>query len=229
MAIDNQYLIQSYTGKQLQLLLAEQWQPLANCYCDVFNESWGESWTLHSAQLEINRALASGQQRKPLLAQMFIADQLVGFTIGAVVQRDLVSAEDMPFDLEAHEKQQGRAVLDYYLRRVVKSEQLLLWSHTGILKEHRKNNLYSMALPIFQFAADQGCPVVMMWTDVSMPAFKLAVSIGLTPIHYFITNNLCLMAGSVNHCLDYLKSSPKLVGHGGYNRASQRLRHYFCY
>ena len=44
-----EFVIKMYFGKELDILTEKQLLEIANCYKEIFNESWGESWTTESA------------------------------------------------------------------------------------------------------------------------------------------------------------------------------------
>lgn len=230
MAMHNDYTLETYTTKTLHQLSNQSRIELANCYRDVFNESWGESWTTASALDEINRILSQADGRKPIIAVLLFRGSIVGFTLGSILHRDQLSLDfDMPPELTTAKKAEGYAVAQYWLRHVVANSSLCVWSHTGIIKGRRNNRLYSMALPLYQYASKLDCKVLLMWTSVKSPAFKLALSIGLYPIHYFISGNLCLIGGDVSKVRKLMETAlQKNHARAAYREGGQRIKHYLC-
>ena len=230
MPFHNDYNVVTYTSNTLHQLSNHTRTELANCYRDVFNESWGESWTTALALDEIERVLSTSDKRKPVAVLLFYHGRIVGFTLGSIIHWDQLSLEyDMPFELSADKKTEGYAVAQYWLREVVAYHTVCFWSHTGILKAHRNNRLYTMALPLYQYATQQNCKALLMWTSLDAPAFKLALSIGLYPIHYFISGNLCLIGGNVNTVRELMETTLlKKQARPAYREAAQRIKHYLC-
>ena len=51
------FQLKFYFGNQVSMIDEDVIYSLAECYRDVFNESWGENWTISSAMEEIKSCL----------------------------------------------------------------------------------------------------------------------------------------------------------------------------
>ena len=82
------FTIKTCFGKELEWLTNEQLLEIANCYKEVFNESWGESWTTESALEEVTDALTWRPHRIPIAAFLYENHKVVGFSWGLLMQKE---------------------------------------------------------------------------------------------------------------------------------------------
>lgn len=201
------FQLQTYYGEEVLAIGDDTLADLATCYMTVFNESWGESWTLSSAKQEITDSLRCDPDRIPLLSLLYKGDRIIGFCWVLLLQKSALDMErDMPWELSAAEKSSGMAISEYWLDEVVKKDRIMFIKELGALKEHRQTVSPFLSVPLFERAADMGYDVAFLWTNVYSKAFKWGLGVGFSPVHFFITNNLLLMYGSVRGSVSILKS-----------------------
>ena len=196
--INNNLYVKAYFGDELKILLDSKKNEIANCYRDVFNESWGEDWTTESALDEIVSNLTHTTDRNPVATFLFYKGVIVGFSWGAIMSCESLRIHgDMPHSLSYRSKSDGYKVAQYWMSTVVAKKKIFSWREIGVLKNYRKNVYHFLSLPLFQIVTQQGCDVTLGWTQVSCSAFKLHLGVGLYPIHFFITDDLTLISGNV--------------------------------
>lgn len=201
------FALKTYYGEEVLNISEETFDALAVCYKTVFNESWGESWTEASAKSEIKDSLRWDPDRIPLLSLLYKGDDIIGFCWVLLLDRDALSKErDMPWELSEPEKDSGMAISNYWLEEVVKKDKIMFIKELGALKEHRQKISPFLSIPLFERAMKLGYDVAFLWTNVYSKAFKWGLGVGFSPVHFFITNNLLLMYGSVKGSVDTLKS-----------------------
>jgi hypothetical protein len=201
------YQLKTWFGEEIQAINEETIDELATCYMTVFNESWGESWTHSSAKSEIRDSLRGEPGRIPLLALLFKDNAIIGFSWVLLMHKDaLVKERDTPWELTDAEKDNGMAISHYWLDEVVGKDRILFVKELGALKEHRQKVTPFLTIPLFERALKLGYDVAFLWTNVYSKAFKWGLGVGLSPVHFFITNNLLLMYGSVKGSLDSVRT-----------------------
>lgn len=199
--------LKTYCGEEVRDISEATFDALAVCYKTVFNESWGESWTDESAKREIKDSLRWDPERVPLLSLLYKGEAIIGFCWVLLLNKEVLSQErDMPWELSDAEKTNGMAISSYWLSEVVKKDKIMFIKELGALKEHRQKVSPFLSIPIFERAVKLGYDVAFLWTNVYSKAFKWGLGVGFSPVHFFITNNLLLMYGSVKGSVDTLKA-----------------------
>lgn len=199
--------LKTYCGEEILDMSEETFDALAVCYKTVFNESWGESWTDESAKQEIKDSLRWDPDRIPLLSLLYKGKTIIGFCWVLLLSKSALSQErDMPWELSDAEKTSGMAISSYWLEEVVKKDKIMFIKELGALKEHRQKVSPFLSIPLFERAVKLGYDVAFLWTNVYSKAFKWGLGVGFSPVHFFITNNLLLMYGSVKGSVDTLKA-----------------------
>lgn len=201
------YQLKTYFGEEVLNIDEDTLNDLAQCYMTVFNESWGESWTLSSAKNEISHSLRSDPERIPLISLLYRGDAIIGFCWVLLMHKSAMSKEhDMPWELSDAEKVSGMTISDYWLKEVVKKDRIMFIKELGVLKEYRQVVSPFLSIPILERSANMGYDVGFLWTNVNSKAFKWGLGVGYSPVHFFITNNLLLMYGSVQGSLRAMRN-----------------------
>ncbi len=199
--------LKTYCGEEVLSISEATFDALAVCYKTVFNESWGEDWTESSAKQEIKDSLRWDPERIPLLSLLDKGEEIIGFCWVLLLDKQALSVErDMPWELSEAEKANGMAISGYWMEEVVKKDKIMFIKELGALKEHRQKVSPFLSIPLFERAVKLGYDVAFLWTNVYSKAFKWGLGVGFSPVHFFITNNLLLMYGSVKGSLDTLKA-----------------------
>ncbi|MDX1490884.1 MAG: hypothetical protein R3332_06325 [Pseudohongiellaceae bacterium] len=205
--LGEEYALEVYSGRQVETISEETFDEIARCYMTVFNESWGESWTIESAKKEVKDSLHWDSSRIPLLSLLYKDDTIIGFCWVVLLSKDQLCLErDMPWELSQEQKLTGMETSNYWLEQVVKKEKIMFIKELGALKEHRQKVTPFLCVPLFEQALEQGYDVAFLWTNVNSKAFKWGLGVGFSPVHFFITQNLLLMYGSVKGSVDIFRS-----------------------
>lgn len=201
--LGEEYALKAYYGEEVLSIPEATFDALARCYMTVFNESWTEA----SAKREIKDSLQWNPSRIPLLSLLFKDADIIGFCWVLLLDKSALSMErDMPWALSDAEKRGGLAISTYWMDEVVKKDRIMFIKELGALKEHRQKVSPFLSIPLFERAVQMGYDVAFLWTNVYSKAFKWGLGVGFSPVHFFITNNLLLMYGSVKGSLDTLKA-----------------------
>ncbi len=201
------YQLKTYFGDEVAHISEATINDLAHCYMNVFNESWGESWTLSSAKSEITHSLRSDPDRIPLISLLYKGEAIIGFCWVLLMHKSAMSKEhDMPWELSDPEKTNGMSISHYWLSEVVKKDRIMFIKELGVLKEFRQVVSPFLSIPILERSAQMGYDVGFLWTNVNSKAFKWGLGVGYSPVHFFITNNLLLMYGSVQGSLKAMRN-----------------------
>lgn len=205
--LGEEYAVRVFYGEQVSSISEETFDELARCYMTVFNESWGESWTEESAKQEVKDSLHWDSERVPLLSLLYRNEQIIGFCWVLLLKKDALCLErDMPWELSQQEKDTGMATSTYWLEEVVKKDKIMFIKELGALKEYRQKVTPFLCVPLFEQAMGLGYDVAFLWTNVYSKAFKWGLGVGFSPVHFFITQNLLLMYGSVKGSVDIFRS-----------------------
>ncbi len=205
--LGEEFDLKTYCGEEVRDISEQTFDALAVCYKTVFNESWGESWTDESAKQEIKDSLRWDPDRIPLLSLLYKGQTIIGFCWVLLLNKEALSQErDMPWELSDAEKTNGMAISRYWMEEVVKKDKIMFIKELGALKEHRQKVSPFLSIPLFERAVKLGYDVAFLWTNVYSKAFKWGLGVGFSPVHFFITNNLLLMYGSVKGSVDTLKA-----------------------
>ncbi len=197
--------IKVYFGKELELLTDLQLLEIANCYKEVFNESWGESWTTESALKEVRENFTWRKHRIPVAAFLCVDSRIVGFAWALLQESEYLMERDMPFDLPIKEKRIGLNVSRYWLDAIVR-KKIFLWREVGVLRPYRRDITAFLGLTLFNRAYESGHDTIMLWTNLSSQEFKWGLGMGLFPLHFFLINDLLLMGGSVKQAIRIFSS-----------------------
>lgn len=201
------YQLKTYFGDEVTGMNEATVDDLAECYMNVFNESWGESWTHSSAKSEITHSLRNDPDRIPLISLLYKGDAIIGFCWVLLMNKAAMSKEhDMPWELSESEKDSGMTISNYWLTEVVKKDRIMFIKELGVLKEFRQVVSPFLSIPILERSAQMGYDVGFLWTNVNSKAFKWGLGVGYSPVHFFITNNLLLMYGSVQGSLKAMRN-----------------------
>ncbi|MGJ8688542.1 MAG: hypothetical protein ACSHXZ_03395 [Gammaproteobacteria bacterium] len=201
------YQLKTYFGDEVTGMNEATVDDLAQCYMNVFNESWGESWTHSSAKSEITHSLRNDPDRIPLISLLYKGDAIIGFCWVLLMNKAAMSKEhDMPWELSESEKDSGMTISNYWLTEVVKKDRIMFIKELGVLKEFRQVVSPFLSIPILERSAQMGYDVGFLWTNVNSKAFKWGLGVGYSPVHFFITNNLLLMYGSVQGSLKAMRN-----------------------
>ncbi len=201
------YQLKTFFGDEVAHINEQTIDDLAECYMNVFNESWGESWTHSSAKSEISHSLRSDPERIPLISLLYKGEKIIGFCWVLLMNKSAMSKEhDMPWELSDSEKTNGMSISHYWLTEVVKKDRIMFIKELGVLKEFRQVVSPFLSIPILERSAQMGYDVGFLWTNVNSKAFKWGLGVGYSPVHFFITNNLLLMYGSVQGSLKAMRN-----------------------
>lgn len=223
-----EFHMEFYCGAQVHTIAEEVLISLAECYRDVFNESWGENWTINSALVEIKSCLAPDPDRTPILSLLFKQEQVIGFCWGFVVDSESLGGESSPFSSSTLKRHESIDIAKYWLETVGKKNKFVTMRELGVLKEHRKDKAPFLSLPLFEKAKDCDCSVIFVRTKLSSNAFKWGLGIGLVPLQFFMVDGLLLMQGSLKYAVSVLSGLLE-----GNKRKSQHMilsniNRYFC-
>lgn len=205
--LGEEYQLKTFFGDEVLTMNELTLNDLAECYMNVFNESWGESWTISSAKSEITNSLRNDPNRIPLISLLYKDDKIIGFCWVLLMNQRAMSKElDMPWELSDPEKESGMTISKYWLSEVVKKDRIMFIKELGVLKEYRQVVSPFLSIPILERSANMGYDVGFLWTNVNSKAFKWGLGVGYSPVHFFITNNLLLMYGSVQGSLKAMRN-----------------------
>lgn len=199
-----EFNLQFYSGSQLQEISEEIIVSLAKCYAQVFNESWGESWSIESAIVEIKKCINCDKQYLPLMSLLFREGEVVGFSWAFILEKNSLNNDSKPFSASELKRHECINVARYWLDEVAKKEKLTSIRELGVLKEFRQDKTPYLCLPIFEKAKTLNCMVVFFRTKVTSRAFKWSIGVGLIPIQLFIKDDLLLMHGSIRYATEIL-------------------------
>ncbi len=223
------FKIEFYYGSQVANLDEHILTNIAECYRDVFNESWGENWTKHSALAEIKSCLQPDPDRTPILTLLFKEERVIGFCWGFVVDTDCLQGKKSPFSSSKLKRHESIDIAKYWLDMVGKKDKFVTMRELGVIKEYRQDKAPFLSLPLFEKAKDLECQVIFVRTKLSSKAFKWGLGIGLVPLQFFMVDGLLLMQGSLKYAVTVLSGLLE-----GNKRKSQHMilsniSRYFCH
>lgn len=196
------FTLQSYAGDALLNLPQSTLLSLAQCYAEVFNESWGEDWTVESALEEIHSCIECSMDYLPVMSLLFHQERVVGFSWGFIMDAAAVTETSAPFSSSSLKRHESVVVAKYWLDQVARCNKLISIRELGVLKEFRNDKTPFLCLPIFNRAESMGCKAAFLRTKVTSKAFKWSLGIGFVPIQLFMVNDLLLMHGSVKYAAE---------------------------
>ena len=193
-----------YFADELNQLSPQNLLAIADCYREIYNESWGESWTIDTAMAEVQENLRVDPQRIPIATILYQENKVIGFSWGQMIDKDHLCAErDMPFDVSQEKKEEGLAVAQYWVGSVIGTKSSLFMSRElALLQRYRRELSPYLSFPLFAQALECGSEVAMSWASLSTNAYKWSLGIGFVPIHFFISGDHLLFGGSVARAVD---------------------------
>ncbi len=201
------FTLQYYSGADLEQIPESTLLSMAQCYAEVFNESWGEDWTLESALGEINKAINCDPRYTPVMTILFKEERVVGFSWGFVMNTDALTDDSAPFSNSPLKRHESLEVVRYWVDAVSKQNRLLSIRELGVLKEYRQDKTPFLMLPIFEKAKNMGSNVAFLRTKISSKAFKWSLGLGFVPLQLFMVDGLLLMKGSIKYAVNILTGS----------------------
>jgi hypothetical protein len=202
-----EFSLQFFSGAQLEHIPQSTLLSLAQCYAEVFNESWGEDWTIESALEEIRRCINSDPAYTSVMSLLFREERVVGFSWGFLMDTDSLTETSAPFSCSELKRHESVEVARYWLTNVSKKNRLLSIRELGVIKEYRLDKAPFLTLPLFEKAKSVDCQVVFFRTKISSKAFKWSLGVGFVPLQLFMVDGLLLMKGSVKYAMSLLYSS----------------------
>jgi hypothetical protein len=200
-----EFLVQCYAGSQLERIPRSTLLSLAQCYADVFNESWGEDWTLDSALREINNCINCDPAYLPIMTILFREERVIGFSWAYLLDVDALTPGSSPFSNSKVKRHESVEVARYWMDSVSGKSRLVSIRELGVLKEYRQDK--TPYLPIFEKVQANDCNVAFFRTKLSSAAFKWSLGVGFVPLQLFMVNELLLMRGNVRYAMSLLYGS----------------------
>ena len=202
-----EFYLQFFSGQQLENIPHSTLISLAQCYAEVFNESWGENWTIESALEEIRRCINCDPVYTPVMSLLFREERVVGFSWGFLMDTESLTETSAPFSCSELKRHESVQVARYWLTNVSKKNRLLSIRELGVIKEYRQDKTPFLTLPIFEKAKSVDCQVAFFRTKISSKAFKWSLGVGFVPLQLFMVDGLLLMKGSVKYAMSLLYGS----------------------
>ncbi|MDT8398661.1 MAG: hypothetical protein RQ899_08610 [Pseudomonadales bacterium] len=213
-----EYRVDFHYGNQVNLLDDAVLLDLADCYKNVFNESWGENWTIQSALKEIKACLLPDPERTPVISLLYKDEKIIGFCWAFIIETETLKSENTPFSSSQLKRHESVEVARYWLNEVGKKKRFITIRELGVIKEFRQDKAPFLCLPIFDRAQDSECSVIFFRTKISSKAFKWSLGVGFVPLQFFMVDGLLLMQGSIKYAINLLNG---LLG--GSKRKSQHM------
>lgn len=202
-----EFYVQFFSGDQLDSIPTSTLLSLAQCYADVFNESWGENWTQESAMQEIRSCINCDPRYMPIMSILFREERVVGFSWGYLMETDSLTDDSAPFSSSSLKRHESVEIARYWLDAVSKKRRLVSIRELGVLKEYRQDKAPFLTLPIFEKAKSEDCTVAFFRTKISSKAFKWSLGVGFVPLQLFMVDGLLLMKGSIKYAMNLLYRS----------------------
>ncbi len=203
----NEFSLQFFSGEQLENIPHATLISLAQCYAEVFNESWGENWTIESALEEIRRCINCDPAYTPVMSLLLREERVVGFSWGFLMDTESLTDTSAPFSCSELKRHESVQIARYWLTNVSKKNRLLSIRELGVIKEYRQDKTPFLTLPIFEKAKSVDCQVAFFRTKISSKAFKWSLGVGFVPLQLFMVDGLLLMKGSVKYAMGLLYGS----------------------
>ena len=201
------FSVQCWSGEQVRRIPKSTLNSLANCYAEVFNESWGESWTLETAMHEVNKCITSPPGYTPIISMLFKEEEVVGFCWGFVMETDSLTEDSTPFSSSNFKRHESVSVAKYWLDSVGRKNRLVSMRELGVLKAYRQDKAPYLNIPIFERAKAMECNVAFLRTKTTSRVFKWGLGVGFVPLQLFMVDDLLLMKGNVKYALKLLYTS----------------------
>jgi hypothetical protein len=193
-----EFALQYYCGDELESIPQSTLNSMADCYAEVFNESWGEDWTHESALAEITKVVNCDSRYMPVMTVLFREERVVGFSWGFIMDANSLTDDSAPFSNSPVKRHESLEVVRYWLDAVSKHKRLV---------SIRQDKTPFLTLPIFEKARSMECNVAFLRTKISSKAFKWSLGLGFVPLQLFMVDGLLLMKGSVKYACDILNGS----------------------
>ena len=192
-------------GREVEELDSELLKKIARCYREVFNESWGEKWTLGSAEAEILKSFRSENGREFIGTILLQGEEVIGFSWGVLADISCVSAErDFPFHSPLPEKQTALKALLRWLEVSRAGDKVLIFREIGALKSVRGRLAGHLAFHLFRAGLEGGASKMFLWTSPNSAAFRLGLGLLWRPI-FFFENGCLIMAGGLHYAYSLAK------------------------
>ncbi|MGV3590907.1 MAG: hypothetical protein ACO1PZ_04405 [Gammaproteobacteria bacterium] len=201
------FALQFYSGDDLERLPRSTLISMAQCYAEVFNESWGEDWTLDSALEEVTKFINCDTRYTPVMSLLFKEERVVGFSWGFLMDADSLTDDSAPFSASALKRHESIEVARYWLGNVSKHNRFLSIRELGVIKEFRQDKTPYLTIPLFEKAKSVDCNVAFFRTKITSKAFKWSLGVGFVPLQLFMVDGLLLMKGSVKYAMNLLYGS----------------------
>lgn len=201
------FSLQFYSGDELERLPRSTLFSIAQCYADVFNESWGEDWTLDSALEEITKFINCDPSYTPVMSLLFKEERVVGFSWGFLMDSDALTDDSAPFSASQLKRHESIEIARYWLGNVSKHNRFLSIRELGVLKDYRQDKTPYLTIPLFEKAKSADCNVAFFRTKITSKAFKWSLGVGFVPLQLFMVDGLLLMKGSVKYAMNLLYGS----------------------
>lgn len=206
--LGNNIELKLYFGGELSLLNEDELYKIAKCYMTVFNESWGESWTLLTALNEIKRVLFDGDKQKAGLCLLYDKQEVVGFSIVEYVTYQQLEVEHFsPKDIPPFEKQYSFAVLCNWIKDIMGKESLIQLREVAILKDYRGKHLPHIMFQLYNYGLQRKHDLIYYWTNTESKGYKWGVGCGMNPIYISPNSKRVIVCGKTNIVTQYLKES----------------------
>lgn len=225
---EKDFRVEFFCGSQVALMDEELLLQIAECYMQVFNESWNESWTVMSALSEVKAALQYDESRVPIVSLLFKEEAVIGFAWGYVMDMDNLNVATAPFSSFSLKRHECVDITRYWLSEVGGKTRFMTIRELGILKEYRQEKSPYIGLPMLQKAQDMGCKVVFFRTKTTSRAFKWSLGVGFIPLQFFMENGLLLMQGSIKYAVDILSGLVEGQKRKSQHMMMSNINRYFC-
>lgn len=201
------FTVRCWMGAELDTLPSSVLYSLARCYAEVFNESWGEDWTVDSALLEVQKCINCDTGHTPVMTLLFKDEEVVGFSWAFIMETDSLTDDSAPFSSSSLKRHESVAVAKYWLDSVGRKNKLISIRELGVLKDHRQDKTPFLTIPIFEKAKAAECNVAFFRTKITSKAFKWSLGVGFVPLQLFMVDDLLLMKGNVKYAMNLLYGS----------------------
>jgi hypothetical protein len=202
-------------------------EKIAECYVEVFNESWLEAWTIKDAITEIDKSF--NPNRDNIATLLWKGSDIIGFCWATTTEVSELNPDvDMPYTLNEDLKKHGISVAKYWVSDVAKKTKVLFLREIGLIKQFRNNLAPWICLPIFEYGLNHNVDVSLYWTNIHSGAFKWGLGVGWTPIHFFLNDDLVLMQGNLFSAVSTAQLLTKSKDRTAYRNLNSKINHYLC-
>jgi hypothetical protein len=203
----DEFFLQCFAGSNLERIPRSTLLSLAQCYADVFNESWGEDWTVESALEEIRHCINCNPSYLPVMTILFKEDRVIEFSWAHLLDTESLTSESAPFSSSDVKRHESVSVAQYWMSEVGNKHRLVSIRELGVIKEYRQDKTPYLTLPIFEKVSSLDCNVAFFRTRLTSKAFKWSLGVGFVPLQLFMVDDLLLMRGNVKYAMSLLYGS----------------------